>query len=229
MKIIFLNAFYGEFQKPLTEFINEHKSSTDVFCFQESHDKINEICRLSLNDFVSTRTEKHNNNEEKFAQASYINNKIEVIATGSLLGDRNDLGLGQFVKLKINNKLTNIGNIHGLPKPGHKLDTKERIDQSKILIEFFKNVDGIKIIGGDFNVSPEASCVRMFEDNGYIDLIKKYNIKTTRNEIALANYPNSIKYYSDYVFISPEVKVKRFEVPDMDISDHLPMILEIED
>jgi hypothetical protein len=29
-------------------------------------------------------------------------------------------------------------------------------------------------------------------------------------------------------FVSPEIKVKSFKVPDVEISDHLPMILDFE-
>jgi len=34
--------------------------------------------------------------------------------------------------------------------------------------------------------------------------------------------------HSDYVFVSLEVKVKKFEVPNIEISDHLPLILDFE-
>ncbi len=33
-------------------------------------------------------------------------------------------------------------------------------------------------------------------------------------------------YHSDYVFVSPETDVMHFEVPDIEASDHLPLILE---
>ena len=32
----------------------------------------------------------------------------------------------------------------------------------------------------------------------------------------------------DYVFVSPEVKVIDFSVPNIEISDHLPLILDFE-
>ena len=68
----------------------------------------------------------------------------------------------------------------------------------------------------------------MFQKYGYLDLIKKFGIKTTRNEVAWENYPDNKQYFSDYVFVNPEAKIKSFSVPDLEISDHLPLILEIE-
>jgi endonuclease/exonuclease/phosphatase family metal-dependent hydrolase len=34
--------------------------------------------------------------------------------------------------------------------------------------------------------------------------------------------------FADYIFITPDIKVKNFEVPDLEISDHLPMILDFD-
>jgi hypothetical protein len=67
----------------------------------------------------------------------------------------------------------------------------------------------------------------MFKNNGYKNLIGDYQIITTRNNLAWSLYPDK-QYFADYVFASPEIKVKSFEVPNNEVSDHLPLILEIE-
>ena len=36
------------------------------------------------------------------------------------------------------------------------------------------------------------------------------------------------QHFADYVFVSKDVKVKKFEVPYLEISDHLPLILDFE-
>lgn len=95
------------------------------------------------------------------------------------------------------------------------------------MIDSLKNNKGIKIVGGDFNLFPETKSIKMWEEIGYRNLIKEYGIKTTRNEYAWRNYPNNKHYFSDYVFVDPSVKVTNFDVPEMTISDHLPMIVEI--
>ena len=69
--------------------------------------------------------------------------------------------------------------------------------------------------------------VSLFKDNGcYIDLIKRYKILTTRNRLIWDEYPDNKQYFSDYVFVGPTVQVTEFLVPDIEISDHLPIILK---
>jgi endonuclease/exonuclease/phosphatase family metal-dependent hydrolase len=87
---------------------------------------------------------------------------------------------------------------------------------------------GLKIIGGDLNLMPDTESVRMFAANGYRDLIAEFKIPTTRNRLVWDKFPDSKQYYSDYVFVSPEVKVREFSVPNNEISDHLPLIVDIQ-
>ena len=55
------------------------------------------------------------------------------------------------------------------------------------------------------------------------NLIKKYNIKTTRHKL----YPGfENNKFADFVFVSKGIKIKNFQVPNIAVSDHLPMILE---
>ena len=44
----------------------------------------------------------------------------------------------------------------------------------------------------------------------------------------MGRYPGRKLYFSDYVFASPDVEVQGFLVEDIEISDHLPMIVSAE-
>lgn len=121
-----------------------------------------------------------------------------------------------------------VCNFHGISKPGKKLDTSERLLQSAEILNFFKDIEGPKIIGGDFNLELDSNSVKMFEENGYKNLIRDRGILTTRNRLTWEKYPEGKQYFSDYVFVSSDVKVKDFLVENIEISDHLPMILSIE-
>ncbi len=118
-----------------------------------------------------------------------------------------------------------IANVHGLARPG-KQDNPGRITQSERILKTLAVLDGVKIIGGDFNLNPDTKSVRLFEEAGYQNLIKNYNIKTTRNEVAWAKHPGKELAYSDYVFVKGAV-VAAFEVPQEIVSDHQPMIVTI--
>jgi hypothetical protein len=228
MKIIFLNALGGKFRDEITEYITIASRSTDIFCFQETDRQVRLICKDALAGWREIAARKDMYSEDEFNLAIYVNKNISVLSSEVIFKSGEDVGLGMYSEVQAGDKIIHIGNFHGVSQPGDKLDNAERITQSKGLIDFFKDKQGLKIIGGDFNALPETKSIQMFEENGYKDLIKDFKIPTTRNRLVWELFPETKLYYSDYVFVSPDVKVKSFLVPNIEISDHLPMELEIE-
>jgi endonuclease/exonuclease/phosphatase family metal-dependent hydrolase len=167
--------------------------------------------------------------------AIFTQKDIEVLDSGRLNLYKNttkDAGFASYITFKYGSKAINLLNIHGKANPGHKKDTPARLRQSEKIINFFANKSGPKIIGGDFNLNPDTKSVKMFEEARYRNLIKEFGIKSTRNTLAWEKYKNVPgyfkQYFADFCFVSPEVKVNSFEVPDVEVSDHLPMILDSE-
>ena len=70
---------------------------------------------------------------------------------------------------------------------------------------------------GDFNLLPNTKSLTMLEEK-LLNLIKKYEITSTRSVIH--NKPDK---YADYTLVSSDVVVESFSVPDVTVSDHLPM------
>ena len=102
------------------------------------------------------------------------------------------------------------------------------MQQSTKIIEYLYEVEGAIVIGGDFNLEIDTESLLTFEKNGYQNLIKEYNIPTTRNRLVWEKYPENRQYFSDYVFVTEDVKVVDFSVEEVEISDHLPMVLTME-
>lgn len=228
MKIIFLNTWNGKVREKIREFISKHRSDTDVYCFQEAYDQMRGLCLNVLQGFKLTNGYKYVAEGEDFLQATYYRDAISLRSQKTVLQDIPNVGLGLYTELFIGGKSINLCNVHGVAKPGNKLDTPQRLEQSQTLLDFFEDINGLKIIGGDFNLELATESITMFEARGYVNLIKKFGIKNTRNRFGWDRYPTSKQYYSDYVFVSPDVKVKRFEVSNDEISDHLAMILELD-
>ncbi|MBP6859160.1 MAG: endonuclease/exonuclease/phosphatase family protein [Candidatus Magasanikbacteria bacterium] len=140
----------------------------------------------------------------------------------------------QYLQLAVNNKLITVCNVHGTSEPGNKLDTNERLIQSKKIIDFITRENGEGIITGDFNLLPNTESIAMFEKVGLRNLIKEFSIKTTRGSLFKKLYPhygvgpNGWQEFADYAFVSSGIKPVNFSVPDVPISDHLPLILEFE-
>lgn len=239
MRIIFFNVWHGELWEGFKQYVLKEAKQTDVFCFTEVDPPLNlklkELFGENFKPFYHEIMKANYLDGQIDGQGIYVRNGIEVLdfekhQIYDITPD--DCGILQTISININGKKLRIGSVHGKARPGEKLDTPERINQSKNIIDVFSKMDGFKVIGGDFNLLPETESVKVFEKSGYKDLIKDFGIKTTRNQVSwdqFAAEPGYVKqYYADYCFVSPEIKIKSFEVPNLLISDHLPLVLDIE-
>jgi len=228
MKVIFLNTCNGKIREGIAAFIEQQAPDTEVFCFQEVYEEMRTFCTELLPNYRMIRGYKKLGEDNDFPQATYLRNDIPLLSSQLVLEKHPGTGLGVYTQINMRNTIIHLCNLHGTAIPGNKLDTPERINQSQGLIDFFEEKNGMKIIGGDFNLLPETKSARMFEENGYRSLIKDFGIRTTRNRLIWELYPNDKQYYSDYVFVSPEVNVKEFSVPANEISDHLALVLRVD-
>lgn len=235
MRILFLNCWYGQTGKAFFDFVKENSLNIDIFCFQEvSPQLFSELERILPQHQGTYATE----NKVEYlgftdGRAIFTKRNFSVLFSRQInLGRQQvrDVGYLQFAQIKTREKTFFLGNVHGQARPGTKLDTPARLKQSRIILDYFAGRQGPKIIGGDFNLLPETKSVGMFAKAGYRNLIKDFGIKCTRNKLSWKNLKKGEKkqYFADYVFTSPDVKINSFEAPDIEISDHLPLILDFE-
>lgn len=130
----------------------------------------------------------------------------------------------QFLKIDLNGSPFYVLNFHGLWNGKGKSDTEERLNQSQKMIECIRALNSEYVLLGDFNLTPDTKSLQMFEQElGCRDLIKEYRITSTRTHL----YPKENKF-ADYAFISSGVNLKKFEVMTDVISDHSPLLVELE-
>lgn len=229
MRILFLNTWNGKAGKVLPQFIFDEASKIDIFCLQEVEKPLFVALEKLLPNFEGKLLIKPAQGEWFFNQAIFYRKdlKIKISDSDFLQGST-----GQSALAKFNNDDVLICNIHGVALPGDKHDTPERLTESGLLIDFARRFEGPKIIGGDFNLLPTTQSIKIIEKAGYKNLIKEFKIKETRNKLAWGHYkdePGFVRqHFADYCFVSPEIKVKNFEVQRAEISDHEPMILDFE-
>jgi len=174
-----------------------------------------------------------------FGEVTYVKKSIKVVSEGTVFTYRNfdekkllyhddfgeywDLPRNfHYVIIRENGKEFLIANLHGFWKPGAKIDTKESLEQSNKILEFIKSFNGSKIICGDFNLAPNTRSINKLEEE-LVNLITEYSIYNTRSKFYTRN-----EKFADYIFVSPDVKVKKFEVLDKHVSDHLPLFIDFE-
>lgn len=237
MKIMFLNCWCAKMGDLFYKYLASSAHNIDIFAFTEVSPLVFKEISTILNDFNCFYDEglRDTSMGEDYGQAFFVRKQIDLEREKRIFTFRNlvmDVGFGSVIKLKT--KISGLGiiNVHGKSRPGTKVDTPARIKQSERIIKSAKNMKCPVIIGGDFNLNPETRSVRMFEEKGFRNLIKEFGIKSTRNKISWSNFSKDPgfekQYFADYCFISPEIRVKNFEVPYNEVSDHLPLILEFE-
>lgn len=228
MRLISLNLWYGERPDAIKQFLQDNLGQTDLFCFQETlgaESLLDEV--LSGRGFKMREALKYAS--EDYQLRTYVSGDIEIVSTAEVGASLKDSGLAIAVELLMNGRPQIIINVHGVSRPGDKLDSPGRIKQSEVIIDYLKDKRDIpQIICGDFNLLPLTKSVAMFEDVGYRNLINDHQIPTTRNELAWSKHPDNKQLFADYAFVSDLVKVNQFTVPDILISDHLPMIIDYE-
>lgn len=229
MKILFLNAWQGNIST-IKDFILDQSRDTDVFCFQESLTPKSQIfCLDYLTDYQHFFDQKVINEHDRFANSTFVKKSLTVSQVATIGTGNLEVGIGLFTQINLSGQNINICNVHGHARPGDKQDTPSRLQQSKLIIDFMKNISGPKIVGGDFNLDRDINSTRLFEKNGYLSLIKEFNITNTRNEISWQDYSlDQRQHFADHLFVSPDLKIIDFSVPYNEVSDHLPLLLEFE-
>lgn len=253
MKLISLNTWVGRAGKErLLNFFEKYKN-TDIFCLQEIWEGGNHkldyyqktwsrpeliIINTLLSDISKILFDHtpffYPHHEDFYGLAMFVKNNISVIEEGEIFVhktkkdafDQEDINHArnlQYLTFKTSAGLQTIANFHGLWNGQGKEDSAERLLQSDNIVNFLKDVKNPHILCGDFNLLPETKSLKKIEELGLKNLIKEFNITSTRS----SHYKKPIKF-ADYTFVSPEITVNEFKILPDEVSDHLAMYLDFE-
>lgn len=252
MKVITLNIWGGKIHLPLLEFLAQQAPTTDIFCFQEVFfgesdafsiqgtvpDIFSQLCStlIKFNPYIRIAPEGSLFQGEstlgtKIGLVIFVKQWIQVTTEGGLFTyDQEDefaknpqltmTGNFQYVILDVADKGCLIGNLHGVWQTEGKGDTVVRLKQTQLLRNFLAQQKIHMIICGDFNMLPDTESMSQLQD-GMRNLVVEQGIRSTRSKLY-----TKPEQFADYVLISPKIKAQHFIVPDVTVSDHLPLILE---
>lgn len=87
---------------------------------------------------------------------------------------------------------------------------------------------GPVLLSGDFNVSPNTQTIAQIEAE--LTNVFAGELKTTFNHRRkdLVKYPGYATAVVDMCFVSPDITVVSHHCPEVDVSDHLPLVVELE-
>ncbi len=250
MKLISLATWGCRVTEPIFEYIKNNAESTDVFCFQEilkggegkiergevksGYEDISGILKDYTGYFLEYQDcsyygESSSNLDFKYGIACFVRKNLKQnFISGIGLYDQNKkwgdysgrFAVGSALAVSVEDYV--IINIHGLWQGSIKGDTEAKIEQSQKIIDLAESVGGKKIICGDFNLLPDTKAIQMLSSK-YKNLIEEYKITETRSSL----YTKELRY-SDYAFVDKDIKINDFSVPKLNISDHLPLVLDFE-
>jgi len=223
VKLITLNTWGGRAGKePLLDFFRKYKD-VDVFCLQEISEILGDhqsyFRPLVLNDYGLQMLVKNNFTVKEEGEL-FIYKYKGFIAEEDIGDHGRPL---QYVTLDLPKGPLTIINLHGAWIKGkNKVDTEERINQSKKIVEFVSGLPNGFILCGDFNLLPNTESMAVLEKAGMRNLIKEYSITSTRT-----SFYEGPEKYADYIFVSKGLEVKEFKVLPEEVSDHSALLLEI--
>lgn len=120
----------------------------------------------------------------------------------------------QSAKTKLN--VFNTQGIWGLDG----VDNERRLKMSQTIIKQIKDKENV-ILAGDFNLKPNTKTIQNIEK--YLNNIFKNELNTSFNMRRKGN-PGYTTAVVDFIFVSPNIKVIEHQCPQVDISDHLPLV-----
>lgn len=256
MKIISLNTWGGRAGKEnLLAFFKTH-TDTDIFCLQEiwsapyehlegrsaggksiDHREVmvyglQEISKILPNHTAYFRPNHLNN----YGLLTLVNKTRTVVDEGESyvhkykdyeIPEGEDVGLHarsvQYITVKKGENNLTVLNFHGLWNGKGKGDSEDRIVQSQRIISMVKEIPNEIVFCGDFNLLPETRSLKMLEEFGLSNLISRYGITSTRT--SLYTKPDT---FADYIFVTKGISVKECRVLPDEVSDHAPLLIEID-
>lgn len=128
------------------------------------------------------------------------------------------------VNLKVNGKNLNLFNAHLAHSPALRPSKMRDIQFNNLLKALsMKQSNNSTILLGDFNSQPDSEVIKNLE---------KKLINTDKDPSRTTAFDDDehgkFQFRKDYIFVSPDIKVKSFRILAADASDHLPIMAEIE-
>lgn len=125
--------------------------------------------------------------------------------------------------IKISNKYISAYSVHGIWGFDSE-DNPRRLKMSKIIVDEIKNKENV-ILAGDFNVQRHTKTIGNIEK--HLQNVFKNELVSTFNmkHKLLPTYATTVV---DMIFVSKHFNVIGHNMPDVDISDHMSLVCELE-
>lgn len=130
--------------------------------------------------------------------------------------------------IKINKKILKVATTHKSYSDNFT-EGKEKINETKKLIKFFKENNKNLVFTGDLNLTPDSKSIKLIEKE-LKHCGPDYSKPTwTTKPFSMSGFKETkLKWRLDYVFASKDIKIINSKTIKTKYSDHLPILVEIE-
>lgn len=246
MKIIQLNIWHGKLGDSAIQFLNDEQP--DIVCLQEasqiqgptygmvvSLDIIQRQADLAYAVFAPTFSHQLMGQKCTFGNAilsKFPLDRQETVFTSEAYRDEFDASQNdhnirnlQIVNARLpNGKQLTIANHHGYntQDPSGNEQTLEATKKLAVHLAAYPKLP--LILCADLNISPDSPAMQPLNNLALTNLTVKHGIKKTLSSV----HKLDLNIACDYIFVSPDIKVRRFSTSDAIVSDHKPLILEFD-
>lgn len=130
----------------------------------------------------------------------------------------------QHVEILINDKKLDIFNTHGPWDLNGDVDNHRRLTMSRVIVEHIKDKEYV-ILAGDFNAKPQTQTIRNIEE--HLQNVFKHELSSTFN-MKQKTDPGYATAVVDMIFVSKNITVLEHFCPQVDVSDHLPLVVTLD-
>ena len=116
-----------------------------------------------------------------------------------------------------------VANVHGIWGTDGA-DHERRLNMADVIVEEIRDKSPL-ILAGDFNMQEGNNSVGKIEQ--HVKSVFKGELTSTFNMQRKSN-PGYATAIVDMVFVTPDIKVMNHYMPQVDISDHRPLVMEVE-
>lgn len=129
-------------------------------------------------------------------------------------------------EIDIKGKNYTVCNLHGIWGLDG-VDNPERLKMSRIIVDQVKDKPRV-LLTGDFNLKPNTQTIKNIEN--HLSNLFKDELDTSFNlsRKDLERFPGYATAVVDMMFASKDVKVVSHYCPQVDVSDHLPLVCQFE-
>ena len=124
----------------------------------------------------------------------------------------------------VQGRLIHVLSVHGA-WTAPPMDTPETLRQAREIAEYLQGLNTPFIMGGDMNTTPDKEVIKIISTAANNLMADSGILRTTHPKVHKVAYKELLV---DYIFASKEFKRISVKAPEVLISDHLPVIAELE-